>query len=96
MNINERLDAQKADAQSTGSASPSSTNSQDIPEVQTTTTSSLIKPKATIHRSKDVRNRLATAHSILLSRRQSNDSTHDDMEQSIPVTLIDHETGLKR
>jgi hypothetical protein len=96
VNINERQNIQKAESQSTGSASPSSTNSHDIPEVQTTTTSSLIKTKATIHRSKDARNRLAAAHSLLLSRRQSNDSNHDDMEQNIPVTLIDHETGLKR
>lgn len=93
VNINEN-DAQK-DELSTGSASPSSTNSLDVPEVQTTTTSSLIKSKATIPRSKDARNRLA-AHSLLLSRQQSNDSPHDDLERNIPVTLIDHETGLKR
>lgn len=94
VNINENNDAQK-DELSTGSASPSSSNSLDVPEVQTTTTSSLIKSKATIPRSKDARNRLA-AHSLLLSRQQSNDSPHDDLEQNIPVTLIDHETGLKR
>lgn len=94
VNINESNDAQK-DELSTGSASPSSTNSLDVPEVLTTTTSSLIKSKATIPRSKDARNRLA-AHSYLLSRQQSNDSPHDDLERNIPVTLIDHETGLKR
>lgn len=88
---------------STGSASPSSSNSLEVPEVQTTTTSSLIKSKATIPRSKDARNRLAThtaaAAALLLSscRQQSNESpSHDDLEQNIPVTLIDHETGLKR
>lgn len=97
VNINENNDAQKDDELSTGSASPSSSNSLDAPEVQTTTTSSLInsKSKATTPRSKDARNRLA-AHSLLLSRQQSNDSPHDDLEQNIPVTLIDHETGLKR
>lgn len=101
MNLNENNDAQK-DELSTGSASPSSSNSLEVPEVQTTTTSSLIKSKATIPRSKDVRNRLATqsaaaAAALLLScRQQSNESPHDDLEQNIPVTLIDHETGLKR
>ncbi|CRL04677.1 CLUMA_CG017741, isoform A [Clunio marinus] len=94
VNINENNDAQK-DELSTGSASPSSSNSLDVPEVQTTTTSSLIKSKATIPRSKDARNRLST-HSLLLSRQHSNDSPHDDLERNIPVTLIDHETGLKR
>lgn len=94
VNINESNDAQK-DELSTGSASPSSSNSLDIPEVQTTTTSSLIKSRATNARSKDARNRLA-AHSLLLARQQSNDSPHDDLERNIPVTLIDHETGLKR
>ena len=98
-NLNENNDAQK-DELSTGSASPSSSNSLEVPEVQTTTTSSLIKSKATIPRSKDVRNRLATqsaAAALLLScRQQSNESPHDDLEQNIPVTLIDHETGLKR
>jgi hypothetical protein len=95
VNINENNDAQK-DELSTGSASPSSTNSLDVPEVQTTTTSSLIKSKATIPRSKDARSRLAAAHSLLLSRQHSNDSPPDDLERNIPVTLIDHETGLKR
>lgn len=101
VNLNENNDAQK-DELSTGSASPSSSNSLEVPEVQTTTTSSLIKSKATIPRSKDARNRLATqsaaaAAAILLScRQQSNESPHDDLEQNIPVTLIDHETGLKR
>lgn len=101
VNLNENNDAQK-DELSTGSASPSSSNSLEVPEVQTTTTSSLIKSKATIPRSKDARNRLATqsaaaAAALLLScRQQSNESPHDDLEQNIPVTLIDHETGLKR
>lgn len=100
VNLNENNDAQK-DELSTGSASPSSSNSLEVPEVQTTTTS-LIKSKATTHRSKDSRNRLATqsaaaAAALLLScRQQSNESPHDDLEQNIPVTLIDHETGLKR
>lgn len=92
VNINENNDAQK-DEMSTGSASPSSTNSLDVPEVQTTTTSSLIKSKATHPRSKEARNRLA-AHQLLLSRQT--DSPQDDLERNIPVTLIDHETGLKR
>jgi hypothetical protein len=100
VDLNENNDAQK-DGLSTGSASPSSSNSLEVPEVQTTTTSSLIKSKATIPRSKDARNRFATqsaaAAALLLScRQQSNDSPHDDLEQNIPVTLIDHETGLKR
>lgn len=101
VNLNENNDAQK-DELSTGSASPSSSNSLEVPEVQTTTTSSLIKSRATTHRSKDPRNRLATqsaaaAAALLLScRQQSNESPHDDLEQNIPVTLIDHETGLKR
>jgi hypothetical protein len=102
VNLNENNDAHK-DELSTGSASPSSSNSLEVPEVQTTTTSSLIKSKATIPRSKDARNRLHATHSaaaaaaILLScRQQSNESPHDDLERNIPVTLIDHETGLKR
>lgn len=103
VNLNENNDAQK-DELSTGSASPSSSNSLEVPEVQTTTTSSLIKSKATISRMKDARNHLATqsaaaAAAFLLSaaRQKSNESpSHDDLEQNIPVTLIDHETGLKR
>ncbi|KAG5683287.1 hypothetical protein PVAND_012575 [Polypedilum vanderplanki] len=103
VNLNENNDAQKDEQLSTGSASPSSSNSLEVPEVQTTTTSSLIKSKATIPRSKDARNRLAThsaatAAALLLScRQQSNESpSNDDLEQNIPVTLIDHETGIKR
>jgi len=98
VNINENNDDAQKDGEglSTGSASPSSSNSLEVPEVQTTTTSSLIKSKATIPRSKDARSRLAAAASTrLLSRQRSNESPHD-LEQNIPVTLIDHETGLKR
>lgn len=95
VNINENNDAQK-DELSTGSASPSSTNSLEVAEVQTTTTSSLIKSKATNPRSKEPARHRLTANSLLLSRHHSNESPHDDLERNIPVTLIDHETGLKR
>ncbi|CAO1389672.1 unnamed protein product [Diamesa serratosioi] len=82
------------DELSTGSVSPSSVNSLEISEVKTTTTSSMIKSRATAVRSKNSRNKLAAQTSLLLSRHHN--TLHDDLEQNIPVTLIDHETGFKR
>ena len=84
------------DELSTGSVSPSSVNSLEVSEVKTTSTSSMIKSRATGVRSKNGRNKLALQTSLLLSRQHNNTTLEDDLEQNIPVTLIDHETGFKR
>lgn len=84
------------DELSTGSVSPSSVNSLEVSEVKTTSTSSLIKSRATAVRSKNARNKLASQASLLLSRHHNHTTLQDDLEQNIPVTLIDHETRFKR
>jgi hypothetical protein len=91
------------DSMSTGSASPSSSHSLEVSEVQTTSTSSMIKSKTTstqprIKVKPETQSHCNRSPSLLLqqSMHNSNDSPHDDLEQNIPVTLIDHDTGAKQ
>lgn len=64
-------------------SSPSSTHSLEV----ATTTLSMIKPKSgSSRKSKIARMQLVTEQ----------EQQMDDLEQNIPVTMIDHEMGMKR
>lgn len=86
-----------------GSVSPASTHSMEVTEVQTTTPSMLkLKSSSSQPRIKvkpetqSPCNRSPPSLVLQQSMHNSNESAHDDLEQNIPATLIDHDTGAKQ